>query len=459
MNPATPPPATRVRYGVLAFVCTLSLITYLDRVCISRVQEDISSDLQITDIQMGFIFSAFLVGYTIFEVPGGRLGDRWGARRTLTSVVAWWSLFTMLTGCVWYFSLGTIPVFAYTLAIDSLLLMIVIRFLFGCGEAAAYPTIARVVGNWIPYRERAFAQGTIWMSARLGGAIAAVVIGSLSAKFGWRQAFWILGFFGFVWGVSFWLWFRDRPEDKPQCSAEERALIRSGAGSFSAEEADTAHGPIPWGVLFRSPTMWFVCLAAFCVSFGWYFYPTWQPKFLKEVYKIDYSKSEVRIGLPFLCGAFGCIIGGHLSDRLVRSRLKRRWGRSVIGIFGFGGAGCCVLATGFVKDPDQATALLCAAFFINDLAIPVIWAVAADIGGKHAGTVAGFMNMVGGIGGMIIPVLIPWLKQELPGSVEDKWRGVFMVMASAWFVGALAWFGVDASKPLFRETQAPESAH
>jgi sugar phosphate permease len=373
-------------------------------------------------------------------------------------VVFWWSLFTMLSGCVWYFYLGSIPLFAWSLAIDSLLLMIVIRFLFGCGEAAAYPTMARVVGNWVPYRERALAQGMIWMSARLGGFLASLAMGQLTGFLGWRRAFWVLGIFGFIWGVYFWIWFRDRPEDKPECNEGERELIRSGPHSFSAEEAQAGHEPVPWGVMFRSATLWFVCLSAASVCFGWYFFPTWQPKFLKEVHKISFEDSEIITGLPFLCGAVGCFLGGGLSDRLVSSRLKRRWGRSIIGIVGFSLAGCCVMATGFVSEPWQAVVLLCLAFFVNDLAIPVIWAVAADIGGKHSGTVAGFMNMVGGIGAVIIPVLIPWLLRELPGSKEDQWRGVFLIMGSAWFVAALAWIGVDASKPLFPERRS-ETAH
>ncbi len=447
------PTPTRVRYGVLAFLCTLSLITYLDRVCISRVQKDIQAELRIDDLEMGYIFSAFLVGYTLFEVPGGRLGDRWGARKVLTGVVFWWSLFTTLTGCVWYFYLGSTEFIFFRLAFDSMLGMLVIRFLFGCGEAAAYPNVSRVVGGWIPYHERAFAQGMVWFSARMGGAIAAVVIGRLASVLGWRQAFWVLGMVGAVWGIAFVWWFRDRPEDQPKCNQTERDLIRSGPHSFTAEEAGAAHGPIPWRAMLTSPNLWVTCLAAFSVSFGWYFYPTWQPKYLEEVHHIDFSDSEVVTGLPFLCGAIGCLIGGRLSDRLVRGRLKRRWGRSLIGCLGFGGAGVCVMLTGFATEPWQAITLLCLAFFINDLAIPVLWSVSADIGGKNSGTVAGFMNMVGGFGGMIIPVLIPKLLGFLSDwTPAERWRVVFIVMASAWFVGAAAWLWIDASKPLFRDS-------
>jgi MFS family permease len=456
MNP------TRVRFGVLAFACSLSLITYLDRVCISRVKESISDDLGIGNKEIGAIFSAFLLGYMIFEVPGGWLGDRWGSRRVLTRIVLWWSVFTALTGCVWQFHLDYyIPVdllgmsFTITLLFNSFWLMLLIRFLFGCGEAGAYPNLARVVGSWFPFRERAFAQGAIWMSARMGGAIAPVVIGRLSDWIGWRQAFWIFGLIGLAWVAMFRLWYRDRPEDHPGCSPAERDLIRSGPHSMTEAEAAHGHGSIPWRTMLTSVNLWAVCLAGFSVSFGWYFYPTWQPEFLKDVHKIDYRDSELLTGLPFFFGACGCLLGGSISDWLVRRTGSRRWGRSILGLVGFTGAGICVGATPYVAEPWQAVALLCLAFFINDLAIPVIWAVGTDIGGRHAGSVSGFMNMIGAVGGMISPYLTGVLIEDLPADWPKlmRWQVVFWVMTSAWAVAALAWLRIDASKPLFRDSQ------
>src|SRR5262249_19161850 len=198
---------------VLGFACSLSLITYLDRVCISRVQEDIQHDLGINDFEMGLVFSAFLLGYTLFEVPGGWMGDIWGARRVLTRIVLWWTVFTALTGCIWYFTLDsgyelfllgvTVP-----LLVNSLMALLLVRFLFGCGEAGAYPNLTRVVGTWFPFRERAFATGAIWMSARLGGALAPLLIGRVTTWLGLGQA--VLGFWliGAARGVGFFWWCR-----------------------------------------------------------------------------------------------------------------------------------------------------------------------------------------------------------------------------------------------------------
>lgn len=447
-------PATRVRYGVLGFASSLSLITYLDRVCIMRAKENIQADLGIDEVQMGMVYSAFLLGYALFEVPAGWLGDVWGPRRVLTCIVLWWSLFTALTGSIWYFSLDIgsslgVSTLAIPLVLDSFLVLLLVRFLFGAGEAGAFPVITRVLVTWIPYRERAFAQGSVWMAARLGGAIAPFVLGRLSHVLGWRMAFAMLGLVGVAWCFAFRSWFRDTPEQKSACNLAERELIAADYTSHGG--GLTAHTWPPWRPLVSSLSVWACCVAAIGVSFGWYFYPTWQPEYLKEVHEISYAQSELVSGLPFLCGAIGCLAGGRFSDRLVRWTGSRRWGRSLIGMVGFSGAGLCVLASGFAASAWQAVALLCLAFLINDLAIPALWAACADISGRYAGTVAGIMNMAGGIGAVLSPSLIPRALAALPRSYDPaiRWRVVFGGLALAWFVAALAWFFIDASKPIF----------
>ncbi len=445
---------SHVRYGVLGFACSLSLLTYLDRICIMRAKENIQSDLGFSDNAMGLVFSAFTLGYMLFEVPGGWMGDTWGSRRVIARIVLCWSLFTALTGCVWPFAWDSgyrlaFGGWAVPLVFDSLLLMLLIRFLFGVGEAGAYPNLTRVVGSWFPFQERAFAQGSIWMCARLGGAFAPLVIGRLAALLGWRQAFWVLGVAGVTWCVVWYAWFRDTPEEKPGCNEAERDLIREGRPPGHA--AGEGHAWPPLRQLVFSLTMWGLCGASCFVCFGWYFYPTWQPQYLKDVFGISYAGSELLTGLPFLCGAAGSFIGGGLSDYLVRRTGSRRWGRSLIGAVGFTGAGLCVLGTGFAARPWQAMALLCAAFLVNDLAIPVIWAASADVGGRFAGTVAGIMNMAGGIGAVLSPALIPRVLGQLPAgwSPTARWRVIFAGLAVSWFLGAVSWLFIDASRPLF----------
>lgn len=456
-EPLDPSPASRTRYRVLAFACSLSLITYLDRICIMRVRQDMERDLGFSTTQMGLVFAAFSLGYALFEVPGGWMGDRWGSRRVLTRIVLCWSLFTALTGCVGSFHYATGWSLPWTggavpLVFDSLVLMIAIRFLFGAGEAGAYPNLTRVVGDWFPYRERAFAQGTIWMAARIGGAIAPLLIGRLTAVLGWRQAFWVFGGVGLIWAAAFWGWFRDRPEQHPACNDAERALIAEGKQLTADPSSGGSHSWPGWGTLASSLTVWALCTASFWVCFGWYFYPTWQPKYLEDVfgYRPDGQLSELLTGLPFLCGAAGSLLGGRLSDSLIRRSGNRRWGRSLVGLAGFGGAGLCVLLTGYARAPWQAVTLLCLAFLINDLAIPVIWAACGDIAGRFAGSVSGLMNMVGAVGAILSPVLIPNVLTWLPDSYSgaERWQVIFTGLAGAWFLAAAAWLFIDASKRL-----------
>jgi MFS transporter, ACS family, glucarate transporter len=467
---------TKIRFGVLGFACSLSLITYLDRICMMRVKEPIQNELQLSDTQMGWIFSIFLVGYGLFEVPGGWMGDNWGARRVLTRVVLWWSLFTAFTGCVWAFAwdFGSV----LPLAFNSFALLVFIRFLFGAGEAAAFPNLTRVVRNWFPFQERAFAAGAIWMSARAGGAVAPTVIGALARWVGWRPAFWILGLLGVTWSVLFYWWFRDLPEEKAECNDAERAVIRQGSPPLTGSHA-SGHSLPPLGKLAGSVTIWAICLVSACVSFGWYFIPTWQPQYYKDVHGISYDNSEIVTGLPFLFGAAGCLLGGRLSDRLVVWTGSPRWGRSLLGIVGFSLAGLCIVGMGFAATAGQAIVLLCLANLVNDMAIPVVWAVCADIGGRYVGSVAGLMNMIGAVGGMLSPLLIPVVLKLLPPLPNlaakaaaglpllamtpdgwepvERWRIIFIGLAGAWFIGAVAWVFVNASKPVFEEKGEQET--
>ena len=502
-------PPTRARFGVLGFACSLSLITYLDRICIMRAGADIRRDLGFSLEEMGLVFSAFILGYTLFEVPGGWMGDKWGPRRVLTRIVIVWSIFTALTGTIGAFSYDTgiaAPWLASgTLVFDSLVLMLVVRFLFGVGEAGAYPNLTRVTRDWFPVQERAFSLGAIWMAARLGGAIAPFVIGRLAATLGWRNAFYILGVVGILWVVAFRRWFTDRPEQHPSCNLAEQRIIEpigmqnvfredisrrgpevrsSPSELISAENATHAPSGVsdrlspdsststtpslvpkavkePHGgghswpkldVLVGSLTIWAMCFASFWVCFGWYFYPTWQPEYLKQVhgFEPDGMLSEILTGLPFLCGAIGSITGGKLSDMLIVLTGSRRWGRSLVGVFGFVGAGVCVLLTGWATVWWHAVALLCLAFLINDLAIPPLWAAAGEVGGRFAGSVSGLMNMVGGFGAILSPILIPRVLTRLPDhfTTPQRWQWVFTGLAGAWLLAAVAWLLIDSSKTL-----------
>jgi MFS family permease len=369
------------------------------------------------------------------------MGDAWGSRRVITRIVLWWSVFTALTGWVAHsYVMGN---WVITPFISAFWLLLLVRFLFGCGEAGAYPNLARITGAWFPFRERAFTQGAVWMSARLGGAIAPFLIGRLTENLGWRMAFWIFGAIGIVWGLGFFTWFRDTPEEKPDCNEAERWLIRAGPYSWKKDEASAGHAWPPWSAIFLNPSILALCLCGAAVSFSWYFLPTWQPKFLEDQFQIPYSESEIITGLPFLFGAVGALLGGRCSDWLIERTGSRRWGRSLLGFVCFSLAGSLVFAAGWVREAWQAVTLFCLASFINDMAIPPIWAAAADIGGRFAGTVSGLMNMVGGFGAIITPIMIPSMRAQ-----GHSWQTIFVILALVWFLAAAAWLFIDASKPI-----------
>src|SRR5262249_1211071 len=216
-------------------------LTYIDRVCIMQVQDDIRTDLGLTKDEFAWAFSAFALAYALFEVPSGWLGDLFGPRKVLARIVVGWSLFTALTGSVWNYV--------------SLLLT---RLLFGAAEAGAYPTMARGARNWFPFRERGRAQGMVWMFGRWGGAVAPLLIGLLAAQFGWRGAFWVLGAVGVCWVVGFYAWFRDTPKEHGRVNTAERALIE-GEVNAGAKPA-----PLSWASMARSPTLWCLSFMYFC---------------------------------------------------------------------------------------------------------------------------------------------------------------------------------------------------
>jgi len=464
-------PPTRYRFWVLAVLCSLAFLTYLDRICIMRVQGDIERDLGFAELsaadeqslrerglegdaqarakvakdrateRMSWVFSAFVAGYVLFEVPGGWLGDRWGARAVIFRIVLCWSLFTAATGGVKWIT----GIFTSRPGPEHwLMVMVAVRFLFGIGEAGAYPNIARALGRWFPLRERATAQSFIWLSSRWGGAFAPIIIGGLMVLGGnWQRAFWILGLVGVVWAIFFVRWYRDRPEDKPQVNAAERELIRAGEATDGSIYDDAAAPPFRW-VSLLSPNVLALCLASFCVSFCFYFYITFLPKYLKDQFQVDYAQSQFISGLPLLLGGFACLAGGFLSDYAIRKTGSKRWGRSLIPIVGWTAAGLCAFAVSQLQSPVAVMALIVFAFAFQDLGVPSMWSLPTDIGGRFAGTVGGWMNSAGAIGGMLSPLVAAKV------SIAHGWNATFVVFGAVYLLGALAWLRVDAGSPIWR---------
>ena len=302
----TRPTPSRVRFRVLRLAFFLAIVTYLDRVCISIATPYIMQDLGLTLVQMSTVFGAFTLAYSLFEVPSGWLGDVIGPRRVLTRIVLWWSAFTMLTG-----------------AAQGLRSLVAIRFLFGAGEAGAFPNAVRSFSQWFPSRERGMANGVLFFGSRLGGAITAPIALLLIQRWGWRLSFVVFGVFGLVWAMAWYRSYRDRPAEHPDVDFDELAWIQQDAqlpASNSQVPTARTQEPTPWRQLLTSPNLWAICAMYFTFGYGLYFYFTWLPTYLTRELRFSLLASGFFGSLPFLLAGAANLAGGWCTDTLARSR-------------------------------------------------------------------------------------------------------------------------------------------
>jgi ACS family glucarate transporter-like MFS transporter len=428
---------TRVRYGVLGFACTLSMITYLDRVCFGTVAPFVQKEFGLSEVQKGMLFTAFALSYALFEIPSGWLGDVYGPRRILIRIVLWWSLFTALTGVIYPVS-GWVTV--------AFLALLLVRFLFGMGEAGAYPNITRAFYNWFPFRERGFAQGTVWMAGRFAGGATPLVVTALifEPKQGpilWRHTFWMFGILGVLWCVVFWLWFRDHPEQKSSVNEAERELIRSGG-----DHAEAPHKGIPWFHLLTNVNLWVLCAMYFCASYGWYFNITYLPGYLKSQYGLtsgdkwsaEFWTFSLMAGAPLLFGAPACWVGGLLTDRFIRRTGNRKWGRRLFGVVGHGVCALCYFLSIYARNPWMFVLAIALAAFWNDLTMGSAWASCIDIGGKYSGIVAGCMNTIGNLGGAVAGTATGWVVDWYTAPTKTEVAASLVGMAASPTTGGSA---------------------
>ncbi len=419
---------TRVRYWVIVFAVTLAIVTYIDRVCISIAAPAISETFQLTPKQMGWVFLIFNWSYAAFEIPGGFLGDRIGPRKVLTRIVVWWSFFTAATGWTWnYVSL------------------LVTRFMFGAGEAGCFPNLTKIYTIWLPEKERTRAQAITWLSARWGGAFTPPLVAAVMAwlspdgvpAHGWRQAFQVFGLLGVAWAVIFWWWFRDDPFQNKKMNAAECDLIRHDAVSA------TAHVHVPWARLLWSKQVWMLCWQYFCLSYGWYFYVTWLPTYLKEARHLTFANMALLSVWPLFAGGLGNPVSMFLGNALFRRTGSLAASRRIMACIGFMGASGFLLYSTRLNDSMQAVAAIALASFCNDLVMPHAWASAMDIGGKYAGTLSGAMNFWGNVGGGLGPLATGYML-----SATNNWNLTFYVSAAIYLAGTIFWLALDPVTPL-----------
>ncbi|MFN0172656.1 MAG: MFS transporter [Bryobacteraceae bacterium] len=419
---------TLVRYRVLGLCLLLAAITYLDRICIAITAPLMMEDLGLSKVQMSFVFSAFIIAYGAFEIPTGYWGDRVGSRRVLTRIVTWWSAFTLATaGAFNYVSL------------------LVVRFLFGVGEAGAWPNAALTFSRWFPASERGRAQGIFFMGAHLAGGLTPLLVTAMLKSMHWRTVFLVFGCLGFVWAGFWYWWFRDDPSEHKSVNAAERDLVLRG-------RALHAHHTLDWAsfvALFRNPNLGLICLMYFTQSYGFYFFITWLPTYLKEARGIESVQLGLLAGLPLLLSVIADLFGGLSTDAAVR-KFGLRWGRASIGILSFVGASGFMLTGVGLKDGTMTAVFIAIAAAFSALPLGAAWGTCVDIGGSRAGMVSAFMNTAGQIGGAFSPIIVSLVLKHF-----SSWDAPLYLTGVLYGLGGLCWFKIDASKPLWPAPAGP----
>jgi MFS family permease len=419
-----PPPSqrpTHVRYWVVVFAVMLAVVTYIDRVCISFAAPVISAELHLTPVQMGYAFSAFAWAYALFEIPGGFLGDWMGPRRVLLRIVLWWSFFTAATGWAWNFA---------SLAIT--------RSLFGAGEAGCFPNLTKTFTTWLPHHERVRAQGIMWLSARWDGAFTPPLVYLAIQVVSWRHAFELFGSIGVVWAILFYGWYRDHPRDKPGLNDAERRILAPN------EALAAGHARVPWRRFAASPQVWLLCGQYFCSSYGWYFYITWLPTYLKEARGLQLGASALFGILPLFLGGLGSLVSGFIAVPLARFTGSVLKTRRLLAYIGFSGASILLVVSTRMHNPLPAMLAMGLASFSNDLVMPGSWGACMDVGGRYAGTLSGAMNMMGNLGGAASPTIIGYMLRW----TDNNWDLTFYVSAAVYLMAAVMWRFLDPVTPL-----------
>jgi ACS family glucarate transporter-like MFS transporter len=413
---------SHVRWFLVFWLFILSAVSYLDRVNISIAGGSIAESYHLSDVQLGKVFSAMLVGYALFQTVGGRLADRFGPRLVLAGGVAWWGIFTALTALVPANIAGAVFVF------------VAVRFLLGAGEAVIYPSANQFIARWIPTPERGIANGWIFAGVGAGAGLTPLIITYIMVHYGWRSSFWVCSIIGFAAGAVWFLTARDTPAEHAGVSGSELELIRSGLTQAEASSASKAL--VPWGRVLQSKEVWAITLSYFCYGYvAWIFF-SWFYRYLAKVRGLDLKASAFYTMLPFLAMLVCCLLGGAINDRLTKWQ-GPRVGRCALAAIAIAVAGIFIAFGSQVHSARLASVVLAGGAGALYLSQSSFWSVTADIAGASSGSVSGFMNMGNQMGAALTTSLTPWI------AARYGWTTSFLVAAALCLVGAVSWLAVN----------------
>lgn len=407
------------RYRVLVLLCSLTTLTYLDRICISIVGVRVKTEFDLNNEQFGWVLASFSLAYALFEIPSGILGDRIGPRLVLIRIVLWWSLFTALTG------------FATGLAS-----LMVLRFLFGMGESGTYPNAMIVMSRWFPVNEMGRSLTWVGIGSQIGSAIAPLIIVPLAVAYGWRMPFYVNAAIGLIWVAVCYAWFRDTPKQMKGINAQEVTYIESNSRFSPA-----AHS-VSWKIILKNRNLWALMLMYFCCQWANYFFVAWMPVYLQEGRSLSENEMKSVVFILFLAGIAGFLIGGFTGDLLVKKK-GLRFGRRFVGMLGLGACGILLLLAAITSDTGVASFCLIAANCFFSFGVMVSYAVCTDIGRNNAGTVTGAMNFFGQMGAFFLAIIFGKIAQST-GSFQLP----LFIVAAVMLTGAFLWLGIDPLKQI-----------
>jgi ACS family glucarate transporter-like MFS transporter len=430
--PTTPGTRFPIRYLLVLWLGVLSAVAYLDRTNVSIAGIEICREFAISKIQLGWIASAFLIGYAGFQIPAGLLARRLGPRRTLTLLGVWWGFFLALIAFVPR-GIG-----------NPLLILILLRFALGAGEATMYPAASQFVERWFPVKERGKANSIIFAGVGLGSVVSFPLVTAIILHHGWRTSFGFSACAGAAAGLVWYFAARDTPEQHASVGTVERALIVSERRVSSAAEDDAAsYGKhaIPWAKIFRSRAIVALTVSYFSFAYvAWMFF-AWIYIYMAQVRGLNLKTSAIYSMFPFIAMTAGCLLGGVVSD-WIAAKFSLRMGRCLLPGIALALTAVLLLLGSSAHDAQTAALVLASAVGVLYLAQSNFWAVSADIAGEYTGIVSGIMNMGGQIGGACTASLTPWI------AMHYGWNMAFAAAASLVVIGALAWIAIDPNRLL-----------
>jgi len=405
---------------ILTLLVILGMVTFLDRINISVAGSSIMHDLGLTPSEWGWVQSAFILSYGLMQIPMGALGDRFGHRKILAVIVLWWSLFTAFTGMA-----------------GGLASLLVIRFMFGIGEAGSSPCSTGVISRWFEKHEVGKAQGYVWAASRMGGALTPFVVIPVMMWVGWRSAFYLLGALGIVWAVVWYVYYRDVRGDAP-------VLIGSPDEGRQPSSTHPEREGV-WRSVFSNRQFWLLCGMYFFYAFGSWFFFSWFPTFMELGRGFDKTELTYAVAVPFIMSMMGNIAGGHLTDKLTK-KYGIKTGRKALGSTSLAISAVCMFLAAFIPGKMAVFIFLSLCFGIFDLMLPSAWALCIDLGKQHAGTLSGAMNTAGNIGGFCCGILFGELVQQ-----SGNYNLPLYLIAVMLLVSALLFAFINPEKPIIQD--------